>query len=233
MARTVKEEEYAVKRKEIVDVAQRLVYTRGYEQMSIQDILNELHISKGAFYHYFDSKGDLLEALIDRMGQEVEPIILPIVNDPDLSTFDKLQRFFDTTARWKSARKDYLLSLLRIWYADENALVRQKATANTIKWVAPLLAGVIRQGTQEGVLTTAFPDQAAEIMLTLLQGLGETFKQLFFGSETPEEKMRRATEVVAAYNDAMERVLGAAPGAFNLIDADTLSEWFVVDDHKS
>ena len=38
MARTVKEEDYAVKRKEILDVAQRLVYTKGYEQMSIQDI---------------------------------------------------------------------------------------------------------------------------------------------------------------------------------------------------
>jgi AcrR family transcriptional regulator len=49
MARTVKEEEYAVKRKEIVDVAQRLVYTKGFDQMSIQDILDELHISKGAF----------------------------------------------------------------------------------------------------------------------------------------------------------------------------------------
>ena len=227
MARKVHEEKYTVKRQEILDAAQRMVYTKGFDQMSIQDILDELHISKGAFYHYFDSKGDLLEALIERMGQEVEPIILPIVNDPDLPTLDKLHRFFDTTARWKSARKDYLLSLLHIWYADENALVRQKATANTIKWVAPLLAGVIRQGTQEGVLTTAFPDQAAEIILTLLQGLGETFKDLFFGSETPEEKKRHATVVVAAYNEAMERVLGAAPGSLNLIDAGTLNEWFV------
>ena len=227
MARKVHEEKYTVKRQEILDAAQRMVYTKGFDQMSIQDILDELHISKGAFYHYFDSKGDLLEALIERMGQEVEPIILPIVNDPDLPTLDKLHRFFDTTARWKSARKDYLLSLLHIWYADENALVRQKATANTIKWVAPLLAGVIRQGTQEGVLTTAFPDQAAAIILTLLQGLGETFKDLFFGSETPEEKKRRATAVVAAYNEAMERVLGAAPGSLNLLDAGSLNEWFV------
>ena len=61
MARSVNEKEYAVKRNEILDVAQRFVYTRGYEQMSIQDILDELHISKGAFYHYFDSKQALLE----------------------------------------------------------------------------------------------------------------------------------------------------------------------------
>src|SRR5512139_475433 len=98
MARSVKEETYAVKRNEILDAAQRLVYAKGYEQMSIQDILNELKISKGAFYHYFDSKGDLLEALIERMRQDVEPIILPVVEDPRLRALEKLQRFFDTSA---------------------------------------------------------------------------------------------------------------------------------------
>jgi len=233
MARVVKEQERAVKRKEIIDVAQRLVYTKGYDQMSIQDILDELQISKGAFYHYFDSKGDLLEALIDRMRQEMEPIVLPIIDDPDLPTFDKLHRLFDAAARWKTARKEYLLSLLRIWYADENAIVRQKATANVFKWFAPLLAGVVRQGAQEGVLATAFPDQAAEIILALLQSLGDTFKDLLFGSEPQAEQMQRAAAVVAAYNDAMERVLGAPAGSLNLIDAETLNAWFVAADEES
>jgi AcrR family transcriptional regulator len=233
MARTVKEETYAVKRNEILDAAQRLVYAKGYDQMSIQDILDELHISKGAFYHYFGSKGDLLEALIERMRQEVEPIILPIIDDHGLPTFEKLHRFFDTAARWKTTRKEYLLSLLNVWYADENAIVRQKATANVSKWFTPLLAGVVRQGAQEGVLGTAYPDQAAEIILALLQSLGDTFKDLLFGSEPQAEKMQRATAIVAAYNDALERVLGAPPGSLNLIDAETLNEWFVADAEES
>ena len=54
MARTVKEQEYAEKRNEILDAAQRLVYTKGYERMTIQGILADLQISSGAFYHYFD-----------------------------------------------------------------------------------------------------------------------------------------------------------------------------------
>jgi AcrR family transcriptional regulator len=61
MARIIKEHERSVKRNEIIDAAQRFIYTKGYEQMTIQDILDELQISKGAFYHYFDSKGALLE----------------------------------------------------------------------------------------------------------------------------------------------------------------------------
>ena len=72
MPRVVKEDDYAARRNEILAVARKLVYTKGYEEMSIQDILDEMKISKGAFYHYFDSKPALLEALIDRMGDEAE-----------------------------------------------------------------------------------------------------------------------------------------------------------------
>jgi AcrR family transcriptional regulator len=226
VARTVKEDEYAMRRNEILDAAQRFVYSKGYEQMSIQDILNDLRISKGAFYHYFNSKGDLLEALIERMRQEVEPIILPIIDDPALPTFDKLHRFFDTVGRWKTARKEYILSLLRVWYTDDNAIVRQKAYTNVMKWTAPLLAGVIRQGIQEGVLTTPFPDQASEIVLSLLQGLGDAFMDLLFPSEPIANRTRRAENIVAAYDDAVERVLGAPAGSLSLVDAETLKEWF-------
>ena len=233
MARTVHEEKHAVKRNEILDVAQRFVYTKGYEQMSIQDILNELQISKGAFYHYFDSKQTLLEALIDRMREDVEPIILPIIDDPDLHTLDKLHRFFDTAARWKTARKDYILSLLSVWYADDNAIVRQKMQTNLIKWATPLLAKIIRQGVQEGVLTNSFPDQAGEILLHLLQSLGDTFTELLISGDPNDDKAQCATNVVAGYNDAMERVLGAPAGSLNLIDTETLKEWFVSSSDKT
>src|SRR5438270_3185053 len=94
MPRIVKEEEYAGKRNAILDVAQRLVYSKGYEQMTIQDMLDQLQISKGAFYHYFDSKQALLEALIERTKGEVEQLLIPIVHDPHLPALDKLQRVF-------------------------------------------------------------------------------------------------------------------------------------------
>ena len=227
MARTVKEETYSVKRNEILDAAQRLVYAKGYDQMSIQDILNELQISKGAFYHYFDSKGDLLEALIDRMRQDAEPIITPIVDDPNLLALEKLHRFFDTAARWKTARKDYILSLVRVWYADENALVRQKIQSSQIKWVTPLLDKIVCQGIQEGVFNTAFPDQIGELVLTLLYHIGDAMVELIFSSEEREIELAHAERLVAAYNDTLERVLGAPAGSLNLMDRDTLKEWFV------
>ncbi len=226
MARTVKEETYTIKRNEILDATQRLVYTKGYEQMSIQDILNELQISKGAFYHYFGSKGDLLEALIERMVQEVEPMILPIVHNPQLSAFEKMHNLFDASARWKTARKDYLMSLMRVWYADENALVRHKTYTRMLKYISTWLATIIRQGIAEGVMTTPHPDQIGEMVLVLMENMGDTFMDLLLADSSEANSLQRAIELVTAYNDALERILGAASGSLNLVDMAILKEWF-------
>jgi len=225
VARTVKKQEHAMRRNEILDVAQRLVYTKGYEQMTIQDILDDLKISKGAFYHYFDSKGALLEALIERTLEEVERILMPIVDDPHLPALEKLRRFFATAGRWKTAQKPFLLALLRVWYTDDNAIVRQKQQAMSIKRIAPLLTAVIRQGVAEGAFTAAYPDQAGEVILALFQSLGDTWADLLLADEPEQGAWQRIKHTVAAYTDALERVLGTPAGSLQLVGEETLKEW--------
>jgi AcrR family transcriptional regulator len=231
MARIVKEEEYLARRNDILDAAQRFVYSKGYEQMTIQDILTDLQISKGAFYHYFNSKGDVLEALVERMVSEgALPLVLPIVQDTRLSAIEKMERYFDTSFRWKTAQKDFMLALLRVWLADENAIVRQKMFSTSVRQITPPLAEIIRQGVQEGVFTTAYPDQISHAIIYILQGLGDMIMDLFIDNEKHPDPQRIESTVTAythALSDAMERVLGAPSGSMKLIDPDTLKEWFV------
>lgn len=231
MARITNEETYQARRNQILDAARRLVYSKGYEQMTIQDILTDLGISKGAFYHYFDSKGAVLEALIERMvTEEVVPLIHPIVTDPRLSAIEKLERYFDAGLRWKSTQKSLMLAILRIWLADENAIVRQKMFLSTVRQVTPLLSEIIRQGVQEGAFNTPYPDQVSQVVIYILQGLSDTIIDLLVASETDLDPQRVESAVSAythALSDAMERVLGAPPGSLKLIDPDKLKEWFV------
>src|SRR6266496_6146930 len=227
MARIVNETEYAARRNAILDVALRLIYTKVYEQMAIQDILNELQISKGAFYHYFDSKPALLEALIERIGQEALQLLNPIVHDPHLPALEKLQRFFDTAVRWKTARKTFMLELLRVWYADHNAIVRQKMLAMWSKQALPLLTEIFDQGIREGVLNIPFPDQIGVVLLSLVQGVGDAFAELLLAHEPQGDELQRAERLIAAYDDALERLLGAPAGSLHLMDAESLKEWFV------
>lgn len=235
MARIVKEEEYTNRRNEILDAALRFIYSKGYQQMTIRDILDDLHISKGAFYHYFDSKDAVLEAVVARLIDEVEPLLLTAVQDPNMSALDKLHSYFDTAVRWKSTKKDLMLALLRIWYADENAIVRYKVFTATLERVTPLLTEIIRQGVQEGVFQTAFPNYACQVNVYLMQGLSDTFVNLLLSGEQDAVAMEQAETMFKAYNDALERVLGAPKGSIKVIDQDTLKEWYVslsvVDQH--
>ncbi len=230
MARIVKEDKYAARRKEILDAAQRFIYTKGYEQMSIQDILDDLRISKGAFYHYFGSKGTLLEALVERMVvDEALPLLTPIVRDPHLDALEKLHRYFDTAARWKTTQKTFLLALLRVWLADENAIVRQKLFSTTLKLVTPLLAEIIQQGVEEGVFTTSYPDQVCHVIIYTLQGLSDGIVEMLISYETNHDNAHVESAIVDysdALTDAMERVLGAPKGSLHLIDPEMLKEWF-------
>jgi len=225
MARIVKEP--TIRRNEILDDAQRLIYTKGYEQMTIQDILDDLQISKGAFYHYFDSKQDLLEALVERIGEGAIQLLLPIVHDPLLPALEKLQRYIATANRWKVGQKAFFLALLRVWFTDDNAIVRQKLRAIGIREVAPLLAEIIRQGIQEDVMTATYPDQVGEVIASLSQDAGEAIGALILSFDPERDDMQRLERTVVAYTDAFERVLGVPPGSLTLIDDQTLKEWLV------
>ena len=225
MARVVNKEEYEMRRNEILEAAQRLVYTKGYEQMSIQDILVELKISKGAFYHYFGSKQALLEAMIERMAQQVIQLLMPIVQDDTLPAPKKLNYVFDAASRWKTDRKEVLLTLVNAWYADENAILRLKAQAAVLPLIAPLVTTIVCQGIREGVFRTAFPDQISGIIFSLLQSFGDSLTKLIIQPELDPEAVQRLEILSAAHQDAMERLLGAASGSLPLFDTAILREW--------
>ncbi len=228
MVRTINEQEYAQKRNAILDAVSRLLYRKGYEQMTIQDIVDDLQLSKGAFYHYFDSKQALLEALVQRLLDQMEEgFLLPLMHNAELSALDKLQRFFDTLNQGKLAQKDVLLALLRVWYTDDNAIVRQKLQIAGTKRALPLLTQILRQGREEGILAVNSPEQVAEVVLVLLRGLQTALDQLLLQAVTERDILPGVQRIIAVYTDALERILGVPSGSLLLASPQTLSEWFV------
>lgn len=225
MVRVVRQEAYAVKRSAILDIAQRLIFTKGYEQMTVQEVLDALQISKGAFYYYFDSKLALLEALVARMQEDMLALLGPIADDTDTSTLERLGRFFPVLAQWKTERKGFVLEVARVLYSDENALFRQKVRGRVIATVAPLLAELLRQGIQEGVVTTTYADELGEMAVCLVLDLGDTLATLLLTSALSADRARRFARAVAAYTGALEQALGVPSGSVPLIDADALREW--------
>jgi len=225
VTRSVKPVEYAEKRNAILDVAQRYITTKGYEQMTTQDILEALQISRGAFYHYFESKQALLEALVERIGEQAEQLLLPIVSDREMPAQDKLLRVFAVLNQYKQANLDLIFVFLRIWYADENALFRHKLYQARLTRLTPLLSQIIQQGVEEGVFTTPFPDQAARTILSLLEDLGYATVELLLVEEGKHPDIPRLIQIGEATADALERVLGMKPGCLWQSWSEDFSRW--------
>ena len=215
-----------VRRSEILDVAQKLIYLKGYEQTSVQDIITEIGIAKGTFYHYFSSKQDLLDAIIKRMIEQTLQTVEPIVNDNQLNALEKFTRFFAYIESWKIENKTFLLEVLKVWHKDENAIFRQKMGVETTRAVAPVLAKIIQQGVVEGIFVTNYPEDLAEVILQIGQPLSETATELLLNIEQDDHTLEIITRKVIVYERAIERVLGAPPNSLKLFDLDIIKLWF-------
>ena len=226
MARTVNATLHTVRRDAFLDVAQRLVQSKGYDAMSIQDVLNELEASKGAFYHYFDSKQALLEAVVDRFADGAMAGLAPVLGDPDLPALRKLEKVFAGIARWKADQKELVLAIMEVWNSDGNAIVREKLRRLTERIMVPLLSGVVRQGVEEGVFLVASPDETATVLVALMEGFQQQASDLFIARQAGTVTFEVVRRSVAANTEAFERILGIPKGSLTLTSESTLRFWF-------
>ena len=226
MARTVNLEMRTVRREAFLDAGQRLIQTKGYEQMSIQDVLDELETSRGAFYHYFDSKLALLEAVVERLADGAMAAVAPILADPRLPALRKLERVVRGIAQFKAEQKQLVLAIIDVWNSDANAIVREKVRNMTAARLGPIISTVIRQGIAEGVVTASSPDETGKVIVYLVQGFQQLATEQFIARQAGTITLAEVQRTYAAFTEAVERILGAPKGSVTLIDRATLKFWF-------
>jgi AcrR family transcriptional regulator len=227
MARTLDPVAHAVRREAFLDAGARLIRTKGYTQLSIQDVIDELSSSKGAFYHYFDSKAALLDGVVSRMVDAATASLAPAVADPDRSALEKFDAVFSGLASFKADRRELILELMRVWLSDDNAVVREKFRRGVIAAMTPLLATIIGQGVAEGAFSTASPDHAARVYVSLILGANEAAVDLFDAHQRGAVTFAEVERTLAAFGEAFERILGARPGSLGFQDRSAvIREWF-------
>jgi len=226
MARTRNHAAHIVRRDEILDAAERQIRSGGYDAMSVQALQDELGVSRGAIYHYFDSKEAILAAVIGRMTTAGMAVLEPIAADPSFTAVAKLQSVFATGGAWKAERSDLLLALLRSWYAPTNDLVRTRTQSAAAAAFIPLITGIIRQGVEEGTMNPSSPEHAAVIVAGLFTGSADVIFDLLVArldGRIPFEEVQR---FMHAYEEAVERILGLRTSSFTLIDDASMHTWF-------
>lgn len=147
----------------ILDVAFRLFLEKGYEHTSIQDIINHLGgLSKGAIYHHFKSKEDILVAVSDRMTAESNQMLAVIRDRSDLSGREKLKTIFRESIN-RPVQND-IFTVAPDFHNNPKLLF--SLLHDTIENAAPnYILPIIRQGISDGSIKTDYPEQLAELIL--------------------------------------------------------------------
>ena len=225
MARPVNPEEHAAHRGNILAAAQALVNSVGFEAMTVQDVTESAGISKGAFYHYFSSKHALLDGLVEGMHAQVHGLLDPIVYDGQMDALTKLTMLFRASIQWKREQMPFILGILRVWYADSNAIVRYKAADRSIEIMAPLLTQIVRQGIEEGTLHPEHPEQVACVLVALLQGMSDALARALLAGSQVAEEVESTIATVGAFTTAFEQLLGAPKGSIQVMEPETIREY--------
>ena len=159
MTRTVKDPE--VRKNELVDAAEELFKEKGYSRTSIADIVNKVGVAHGLFYYYFDSKEDIIDAIVQRMVDEFVVSINEIIDDEGLNAKEKFKRLFFSTFN----RKKEKIYFFDYYNQEENRLMYSKYMTTISDRVVPLITEIIEQGIEEGVFKTKYPREAVEFWL--------------------------------------------------------------------
>lgn len=224
MARTIKKP--AERRNDILNSAKKLIYSVGYENMTIQSILEDLKIPKGLFYHYFSSKEEMVLALLEKISIAMEEVQNPVLSDPNLTALDKIHSFFVESAKWKLANKQLFLQLSRTWFSDSNLVVREKSRKMVFKRIAPKLSRIIEQGIAEKTMQNDYPEQAANIVLAIIYNFQENLFEQITDNSCQQSNFEKISQSAKAYSSAIERILGAPENSCRIIDFNLIKSWF-------
>ncbi|MGG5317452.1 TetR/AcrR family transcriptional regulator [Enterococcus sp. AZ072] len=165
--RIVKEHE--TRRTEIIDTAEQLFLTKGYEKATINDILKQIGIAKGTFYHYFKSKEEVLDAVIMRVV-DTDRLIAQEVLKADGRSIDKLLLFLQKQSAANNEQKSDLLDQFQ---HTENALMKQRALEGTLRYVCPVLAEILEEGNQRGEFSAVYPLESVQFLIAGIQSLSD------------------------------------------------------------
>ena len=147
----------------ILDVAFRLFMEKGYEHTSIQDIIDRLGgLSKGAIYHHFKSKDDILIAVTERMTAQSNAMLAHIRDRRDLNGREKLKTIFKESINRPVQNEIFTVAP----NFHNNPRLIFSLLHDTIDQVAPnYILPIIRQGIGDGSIETEYPEQLAELIL--------------------------------------------------------------------
>ncbi len=184
---------------ELLQIAYRMFIARGYENTSVDEIIEEAGIAKGTYYYYFESKEQMLEEVIGMMIDQETDAARQVLQAP----IPVPQKIVGIIASLRPTQEEQPIegALMR----PENTLMHSKIKRRLIETVVPLLSEAVEQGIAEGIFSC--------------DNIPERVRMLLVISSDIFDEGRFSERDVAVFIDMTEKLLGASAGTMGFIRA--------------
>ncbi|MBQ9252086.1 MAG: TetR/AcrR family transcriptional regulator [Clostridia bacterium] len=225
-----------LRKKQILETSERLFGERGYEATGVQDILDALKLSKGSFYHHYESKEQVLQTICE--------------NRADAAAEKLKGQTFETGLAWMNALitgmipfqgegMTFLKIILPVFVLPEGKSVRRSYQEALKRSWLNMAQKALEQMIQEGDAYTPYPAKTAEIALDLVNNLWAEISEAIIWKEKNDRQKISPTELlnlVEPYRPALENLFSAPYGSIEIIQLEALTKmvndihnWWMVD----
>jgi len=211
-----------IRRTQILDTAEKLFFERGYDRTSVQDILDELHMSKGGFYHYFDAKDSVLRAVSERRAEGRFDRLYAEIRGTRRSPVEKLNLLLGMANLFEAEEPPFAALMLKLCYMDKDASMCAHRRRVLVDRLLPAVIDVIEEGVSDGSFHARRPMEIGRLLLLLACDVDDEVCNLLADQPDNPDVMLKLLELLNTWREATEKLVGAPYGTVVLFEAGRL-----------
>ena len=207
-----------IRREKILETAEKLFFEKGFDHTSVQDILDELKLSKGGFYHHFPSKEAVMAEVCERrILSQLEQLQTQLQADT-IRPIGKLNMILARVNLLECDTAEFAALMLKTCYLDMDVRVRVQMQTTIREKLREPLADVLEAGAADGTFFVRSCEQTSRIVLRIAADADDEMCRILARDRGGADTILEITAVLDAARDAIGTLIGAAHGTVVLFD---------------
>jgi AcrR family transcriptional regulator len=196
---------------DIMRSAEELFMRQGYEKTSMQQIAGHSGLTKGALYHYFDSKESILERMCADHYSVLADAARPVFEDRSFSCFNRIRKIIDLVRGMGMTSVSFVSEYLKVRSDESSVMLKERLRKYDKKIYAELIGPLLREAKEQKECDFASRAEILALFIHQLeQGVNEEINRVF-AEHSRTEAEGRIIEIMKAYVYCLSRMLNTSP----------------------
>lgn len=208
MARTVNIKELEAKRRMIINGALDLIMEKGYDGFSVNQLIAHCGISKGSFFHHFNSKKSLIEGITELLTEPISAAYESLITSSEEAPTQLLISMFKVTRDIKIAEEKTIADYMKVLYEDENTVLFHKIIEKNYQVLLPYFEEVIVKGSKSGDFDFGCPRGVARHFLRMVMRTNEEVGRMMYQKNDDMEAWQKLAEELEAFEMIARQLFG-------------------------